>query len=532
MTAANKPSPEAEALFNQAMTLYQSGQPVRALECFDSVLAQRPNAPFVHFYRGLALHDLRKFELAVASYDRAIALKPDMAEAHSNRGNALQELKRLQEAVASYDRAITLKPDFASAYSNRAFALLSLKMLDEALASADRALELQPDFARAYINRGSILAQLDRQHEALASYDAALKLAPDGADIYFARGLVLMELKRLDEASASYDRAIALAPDYAEAYWGKSHVSLLQGDYEEGWKLDEWRMKSAMYKYTDKKYPKPRWLGKAAPDPQKKPGTLLIYSEAGQGDAIQYCRYIPLLKEQGIKAVFEVQPSLARLMSTLDADVIVVERNKPQPEHDQCTPVGSLPLAFGTTFSTIPAKFPYLHADSEKLKRWQDKMGNKTKPRIGLAWSGQVNRRIDSSSAKNRSIPLHLLKPVLELPFEFHSLQKDIRPEDAATLMELGNIRDHRADLNDFSDTAALAGNLDLVVTIDTSVAHLAGAIGRKIWVMLPFCVDYRWTPEGTATPWYPGATLFRQPAAGDWNSVVSEIVDQLKKLA
>ncbi len=425
MTADNA-LPKPEALFQQAMSFLQAGNLPRAVACFDAVLAARPNAPMVHFYRGLALYDMGKFEDSLASYDRTVALKPGYAEAYSNRGNALQELKRLQPAIASYDRAIELKPDFSSAYNNRGFAFLGLGRFAEALASCERAIQLEPGYVQAYINRGSILSKLDRLEDALASYDHALKLKPGQPDVYFGRGLVLSELKRLDEATASFDRAIELSPNYAEAYWGKSHAALLQGNYEEGWRLEEWRLKGDLYKTSGKQYQKPRWSSQFKDAGQELPKTLLIYAEAGQGDTIQYCRYIPLLKDLGIKAVLEVQPSLRGLMETLDPDLTVVERSAPLPDYDQFCAIGSLPYAFGTTLATVPAKMPYLYADQEKTKLWREKLGDKTKPRIGLTWSGQVSRRIDTSPAKNRSVPLHFLEPIFKLPFEFHSLQKEV----------------------------------------------------------------------------------------------------------
>ncbi|HTK83804.1 MAG TPA: tetratricopeptide repeat-containing glycosyltransferase family protein [Patescibacteria group bacterium] len=531
MTADNV-LPKPQAIFRQAMSSMQSGNWPRAVACLDAVLRFRPNAPMVHFYRGLALYELRRFEDSLASYDRAIALKPDHPEAHSNRGNALQELKRLPAAVASYDRAIQLKPDFASAYSNRGFAFLTMGRLEEALASCERAIELEPNYAQAFINRGSILTRLDRPEEALANYDRALELTPGHADIYFGRALVLAALKRLDDAIASFDRAIELKPDYADAYWGKSFVALLRGDYEEGWKLEEWRLKGDLYKESGKQYQKPRWTRQFKTADANLPKTLMIYAEAGQGDAIQYARYIPMLKELGIKPVLEVPSSLSKLISTLDSDITVVERSQPLPDFDHFCAIGSLPYLFDTRLSTVPAKFPYLYADAEKKNKWKEKLGNKTNPRIGLVWSGQVSRRIDTSSAKNRSMPLRVLEPILGLPLEFHSLQKDIRPDDVPVLSQFDMIHDHRADLGDFSDTAALVENLDLVITIDTSVAHLAGALGQKLWVMLPFCTDYRWTMEETTTPWYPAASLFRQPAPGDWKSVVSAVAQQLKKFS
>jgi len=554
----------AEAAFRQAVALYQSGRLIEALASFDRAIHLRPGVPQGHFYRGLVLYELKRFETALASYDRAIALRNNFVEAYSNRGNTLVKLKRLDDALASFSRAIALEPDYADAYGNRGYALHTLNRPEEALANYDRCIALQPDSAWAHSNRGNTLLMLCRLNDAIASYDRAIALKPqyaeayhnrglalktllgpadalasfehaiamrpDYAEAYFNRGMVLKDLKRLDDALASYDRALALKPDYAEAYWAKSNLCLLMGDYEQGWQLQEWRLSTGQYKSVIRDSNKPRWVGSSKTQCSGNAKTLLVYAEAGLGDTIQYCRYVSLLKDLNIKVLLEVPSSLVTLMSTLEGPASVVESGKAVSDFDQHCPIGSLPLSLGTTLATIPAKVPYLYADPDKLATWRRRLGVKVRPRVGLVWSGQANRAIDSSPAQNRSIPLRLLKPLLQLPFEFHSLQKDIRPDDAAVLSEIKQIYQHRDDLKDFADTAALINELDFVISIDTSVAHLVGALGQQIWVLLPFSTDYRWTLTGTTTPWYPTATLFRQPTIGDWESVVSEVANQLEE--
>ena len=519
----------AEAYLNRGYALQELKRPDEALASYDRAVALKPGDAVAHRYRAHTLQKLKRHKDAISSYDRAVALKPDYTEAYLNRGLVFADLGLFEEAVSSFDHAVALKPNYAEAHNNRGYALQGLKRLDEALASYDRAIALQPNWAGAYRNRGLVLVDLRRLDEALTSYDRAIALKPDYAEAYLNRAQALIDLRRHDEALASYDRAIALKPDYAEAFWGKSNLKLLMGDYEEGWELHEWRMKGDYYKTFGRNFQQPQWLGEPETRRSEAPETLLIHAEAGLGDVIQYCRYVPLLKECNIRVVLEVPLPLVTLMSTLEGNASVVGTGKPLPDFDRHCPIGSLPRAFRTTLATIPAKIPYLRADPDQEAKWRKRLGDQPLPRIGLVWSGQANRTIDSIPAKNRSIPLRLLEPLLQLPVVFHSLQKDVRPDDAAVLEKLEHLHDHRNGMTDFADTAALIKALDLVISIDTSVAHLAGALGQKVWVLLPFSTDYRWTLTGTSTPWYPTATLFRQSAIGDWESVISEVAAQLR---
>jgi hypothetical protein len=256
--------------------------------------------------------------------------------------------------------------------------------------------------------------------------------------------------------------------------------------------------------------------------------TLLVHAEAGMGDTIQFCRYLPMVEATGARIVFEVQSALVALVSTLECRLTLVHGGQELPHFDAHCPLMSLPLAFRTEVATIPAAVPYLYADEHKRRQWRDRLGEKRGLRVGLVWAGNPEHGND----QNRSVALKALGPLLDLPVEFHSLQREYRDGDEAWLgRQAPLIRDHRQELNDFSDTAALAAELDLVISVDTSVAHLAGALGRPVWILLPFVPDWRWLIERTDSPWYPSATLFRQSRLGDWDSVIGKVRGELAKL-
>jgi len=511
-----EPTSEQTKMIEDAVALHQSGQLDLAEIQYKKLLNYLPDNTLLLTNLGTIALQKGRLEDAVRIIGKSLKINPNQPNALNNRGNALKDLKRLDEALASYDRAIALKPDSVEAYYNRGVALQDLKRLDEALASYDRAIALNPNYAEAYSNRGNALKDLKRLDEALASYDRAISLNPDYADAYSNRGIALKELNRLDEALASYDRAIALNPNYAEAYWNKSLLKILIGEYLEGWKLYEWRWKKEPQINSLRAYHQPLWLG----DESIFHKTLLIYPEQGFGDYIQCIRYAALVEQLGAKVILEVPSELMTLCSTLKGQPILIENGKPLPSFDYHCPVMSLPLALKTTVETVPAQIPYLYADDQRKKRWNEKLGNKTVTRIGLVWSGSTWHENDH----NRSLLLNQLTSLLVLPMEFHSLQKEVREVDIETLTDISKINQHQDDLLDFSDTAALIDEMDLVISVDTAVAHLSGAMGKKTFILLPYSPDYRWMLDRADSPWYPTATLFRQPAMGDWDSVISEI--------
>jgi tetratricopeptide (TPR) repeat protein len=510
----------AEALNHRGNALKELTRLEEALASYDKAIALKPDYAEALNNRGIVLLKLKRLGEALASYDKALALKPDYAEALNNRGNALKELKRPEEALASYDKALALKPDYANAFNNRGIALRRLRRLDEALASFDRALAVQPEYADALNNRGNALQELNRSDEALASYDRALAVRPDYADALNNRGLALKELKRFDEALASYDRALAVKPDYVEAHWNEALARLLIADFEGGWAKYEWRWKNESLGPLKRNFPQPLWLGADAIDGK----TILLHSEQGFGDTIQFCRYVPLVAARGARVILEVQGPLQELMTDLAGVTQVISKGSPLPDFDVQCPLLSLPLAFETRLETIPSATPYLSVPLQALKAWQSRLGPAARPRIGLTWSGSPSHKND----QNRSISLRAVLPLLDIEATFVSLQKDVRADDAAVLQERTDILHFGDALNDFSDTAALISQLDLVISVDTSVAHLAGALGKRVWILLPFVPDWRWLLERGDSPWYPIARLFRQSDTREWDDVIERVHEAL----
>jgi len=507
-------------LCNRGAGLQSLGRLDEALACYDRAIALKHDLAEAYSNRGLALVGLERWNEALASCESALALRPDYVEAHNNRGIALQRLDRFEEALACYDRAIALKPGYAEAISNRGFVLSELARWEEALASCDRAIALQPSSAMAHNNRGVALQGLVRLDESLACFDRAIDLKPDYVEAYCNRGRVLSDLRRWHEALACCDQAIALKPDLADAYWDKSMLKLALGDFEEGWKLYEWRWRCHQRTHV-RNFVEPLWLGERLANGK----TIFIHAEQGLGDFIQFCRYAPMVEALGAGVVLEVPAALIPLAKTLHGKFRIVKRGDPLPSFDLHCPIMSLPLAFGTTVESIPAKVPYLFADAGKQEAWHRRLGTKTIPRIGLAWSGSPAQHYD----RRRSMPLQTLEPVLRLPIEFHALQTEIRPGDAAYLQETNRVHLHQDELHDFSDTAALASEMDLVISVCTSVAHLAGALGKPVWILLSAAPSFRWMLDRPDSPWYPSATLVRQSAMGDWGSVIAEIAQRLQ---
>jgi tetratricopeptide (TPR) repeat protein len=508
-----------EALYNRGVTLHALRRFGEALASYEAALALRPEYPEVLIGRGLTLHDQGRFDAALESYDRAIALRPDHAQALVNRGAMLHELGRTEEALENFERALAAEPDHAKALTNRGVALHDLGRYDEALAEHDRAIAVQPGDAAALTNRGVTLHRLRRLEEALASYDAALAARPDYADALANRGAALYELARFDAASASCDLAITLCRDHADAHFFKGLSSLVTGDFARGWIEYEWRRKAASARITPRGFPQPLWLGEG--DIGGK--TVLLHSEQGFGDTIQFCRYVPLVAARGARVILEVEAPLRALMTCLAGPAQVVAKDDPLPDFDLQCPLPSLPLAFKTELETIPSITSYLRACKPAVERWGVLLSTRRSPRIGLAWAGNAKHVRDLE----RSMRLRDLLPLLDIGASFVSLQKEVRAADAETLMGCGMLRFDR-ELGDFADTAALITQLDLVISVDTSVAHLAGALGKPVWILLTHAPDWRWLLDRDDSPWYPSARLFRQRETREWGSVIMRLRDAL----
>ncbi len=546
----------AEALNNRGNTLRALRRTDEALASFERALALRPGYPQALNNRGNALIELGRFAQALASYDQALALRPDYIDALINRagalrrldrpadalasyagalaidgkrvdaligqGNLLHALGRFAEALASFERVLAIRPDYAEILNNRGNALWCLRRPAEALMSYDAALALKPDYPQAHNNRGNALLDLNRPADALASFDAALARKPDYADALVNRGNALGSLNRAAEALASFERAISIDPDLAEAHWNKGLLCLSLGDFAAGWRGYEWRHRRADAVPRD--FAQPQWRGE---DLRGK--TILLHAEQGFGDTIQFVRYLPMVAGLGGKIILEVPDSLMPLLGAVEGVAALVSRADALPGFDLHCPLLSLPLAFGTTLTTIPAPAQYLRVPTERIEKWRARLTGAAAPRIGLVWSGKPTHMNDH----NRSIALARLAPLLAVPgCQFVSLQREYREADLATLDNFPALLRLEHELADFADTAAAVAQLDLVIAVDSAVAHLAGAMGKPVWILLPRVPDWRWMLDREDTPWYPSARLFRQPAIDDWDSAIARLAGELAGIA
>ena len=394
-----------------------------------------------------------------------------------------------------------------------------LERYEEAVAQYEKALALRPDFAEVHYHLACALEKLDRRTDAAAHYERAIALKPDYAQPHNNLGNILRAQNRYAEAIAHFQQACAIKPDFGQAQWNEGAARLAIGDFETGWQKYEWRRLLGVVKLRG---PQPLWLGGG----ELGGKTILLYAEQGLGDTLQFARYAPLLARQGARVVLEVQPELKSLLTTLQGVTTVCVRGEAMPPFDWQTPLLSLPYAMRTTLKTIPSETPYLSAAPEKLAQWRPLIEARDHLTIGIKW------RANETTGSMKSIPLELLGRLIRtLGLRCVALERDVPESDAALLQELGDVVVPGARLTDFSDTAAIVAMLDLVISVDTSVAHLAGALGKPLWLPLQFGADFRWLVERSDSPWYPSARLFRQTASGDWSSVIAELERELTAL-
>ncbi len=513
------------------------GRHLDAIASYDSGLRIAPLNAEILNNRGNSLKSLGRLAEAIDSYDRAILAMPQIAEPHFNRGLALYELKRYQEALSSFDAAIAIRPGYAEAHLSRGNVLAQLGQARAALASFVRAIDLKPGYAEAHCNCGNMQSELEILDAALASYDAAISIAPGYTDAHCNRGNLLARTRRFPEALQSFDRAIDVDPAYAQARYCKSLVSLLLGDWNDGWRNFEWRWRNehCASSLERREFFQPLWLGQLP----LEGSTIFLHGEQGLGDFIQFCRYATQLAEGGARVVLEAPRPLLNLLRSLAGVERLVAQGESPPPFDYYCPLLSLPLACGTTPTSIPAQVPYLRSSPDRARYWRDKLGERTRPRVGLVWSGgcrpdqpelwQVNRR--------RNIPLTQMAALMQPGVEFYSLQKgEPAVTELAELRAAGSIAaeliDFSGELWDFEETAALIEQLDLVISVDTSTAHLAGALGKPIWILNRFDTCWRWFLDRTDSPWYPTARIYRQERPHDWAGVINRVRLDLARLA
>ena len=459
----------------QGLQLLQQGQFPQGALLLQQSLGQNVRQPEVAYNLGYALQQLGQLDAAVQAYSQAIASTPQDVDALMARGHVLATLKRTVEA----------EPDFA------------------------KAVKLAPRNVDAWNNYGNVLLELDRDGDAVAAYDQALALRPGFVQALFNKGKALGALERYPESAAAYEAALALNPNYEEAKWHLSWVYLALADFERGWTLFEARW-TVPALGNQRRYPQlPQWLGGKSIAGK----SLLLYAEQGLGDTLQFCRYVPVLQAMGAKVSLAVQAPLMPLLTGQWPGVDVAESFSDVSGFDLATPLMSLPLALGTRLETIPAEVPYLQVEPRAESKG-------SRPRVGLVWSGSTGHKND----KNRSVSVDTLAPLFDLRVDWICLQPDLRVNDLAWLAAHPEVVLDRPALTDFAETARLIAGLDLVLTVDTAVAHLVGALGKPVWILLPTGADYRWLLDRTDSPWYPTARSFRQNARGDWDGVVVSV--------
>ena len=482
--------------------------------------------PQVSFLLNKALESLRGSNLDSAELYLKQAIRLEAKNPHVLRllGVIAGQRKECLAAIDYFNASLKILPKNPLTLSNLGNIYFELHDYKSALDAFDRAIKLDSKYEEAWYNKGNVLFEMGQYDDALLQHDRALQLKPNYCEALTNKGLALHELMRFNEAINHYDLALSLNPNHHEASWNKSLTLLLQGDLANGFPLYESRWKSNLASATAGKriFENPKWLG--VESLQDK--TILLYGEQGLGDFIQFSRYVKFVSKLGAKVILEVPSELAGIMANLKGVSNVVIRGDALPDFDYQCPLASLPYAFKTEIGNVPSSEAYIKfEDVFKNTNWENKLGPKNKPRIGLVWSGNPKHKND----RNRTLPLREILPYLPDNFQYVSLQKEVRETDRATLEENSHILNIASDLVDFSDTAALINCLDLVISVDTSVAHLAGAMGKKAWVLLPYVPDWRWLLDRNDSPWYLSMRLFRQQSQANWAPVFDKIREFLE---
>jgi tetratricopeptide (TPR) repeat protein len=539
---------EATSWLQMAKALSQAKLNEQALHYIQQALLLSPEDPNCLSEKGTILRCLRRYAEALACYQAVAAIEPDSADADSNCGVILDDLKRHHEAAIYYQQALKKQPthrnalfSFAvnqekqgfrdqalaafqqlndhdpkhvSAWQGQAGLLLHQRRLNDALGCYRRALMLDPQNADLWHDSAIVLRDMQRHWLALSCLWRAIQLRPHFASALNTHGMMLYELHQFDDAMADFQRAQELAPELTETYWNQAHCHLMQGHLLLGWQLYESRWPWLHENSKQRQWHQPQWRGEEFSFGQ----TILLHAEQGYGDTIQFCRYASLVAKRGVRVILEVPPVLHDLLAGLPG-IELIQRGDALPEHDWQCPLMSLPLAFATTLASIPAATGYLHFPNKNTSM------SGTRPRIGFVWAGNAKHHNDRA----RSIPLEKFQPLLTaVTAEYVCLQQPLsRP--IKQKLETFNVSFPNKPLIDFAATAAEINDLDLVITVDTAVAHLAGAMGKEVWILLAYNNDWRWMIGRNDSPWYHSARLFRQPILGDWQSVIADVSQALQ---
>lgn len=515
----------AHAHSNLGNIYKELGRLPQAVECYQRAVLLKPDFAEAHNNLGNLLRELKNLDAAASCCREAVRLKPDFADAQNNLGAVLVDQGRREEAEPCFRRAIALKPFFAEAHNNLGNLLRDARRHDEAIFQLREAVRQRPEFAEAHA--GLAMALLDRGslEEALDRCRRAVELRPDRADSYVTLGFIHSELGQREAALAAYQQALELEPDNADAHKNRSLIGLLEGKLAEGFAEYEWRWKCP--ELPERPFPQPLWGGSPLAG-----RTILLHAEQGLGDTIQFIRYAPLVRDRGGKVVVVCQPPLVSLLASCQGIERIVAQGEPLPAFDVHAPLASLPRIFGTTLENVPANIPYLAADERLAERWRQELASHGEFKVGIAWQGSPKYRWDAK----RSLPLASFEPLARVPgVRLYSLQKGAGSEQLGGLAGRFDVVDLGKRLDEatgpFLDTAAVIKQLDLVITSDTSIPHLAGALGVPVWLALSFVPDWRWLVDRDDSPWYPSLRLFRQPSRGDWQSVFRRMAEELERL-
>jgi len=505
---------------------YQQGDVAGAADLIARSIAQYPQ-PGAFCDLGVMLHMLGRLAEAEDAYRTALRLQPQYPEAQNNLGITLHTQARFDDAEAAYRAALGLRPDYAEALNNLAVTLTDLTRTEEALAACRAALCLFPDYVNAHLTRANALLAEDRTDAALAAFETALTLHPHSLEGLVNHGNALKRAGRQEEALARYDQALALHPGYVEARVNRSFLLLGRGDMQNGWFEYEWRFCTPGL--AAHRLPQPQWTGEPL-----EGRTILLHAEQGFGDTLQFVRYAPLVAQRGGRVLLGAPAPLHRLLRTLPGVERVLEPNEPPPPFDLHCPMMSLPLAFGTRLDTVPAEVPYFFPDPADVAAWRARLPDDGVLKVGLVWAGNPRPNMPHANLvdRRRSLRLAQLAPLAGVAgVRFVSLQKDgdaaVQTKDPPAGMDLV---DPMGEVGDFADTAALIATLDLVIGVDTSVIHLAGALGKPVWVLSRFDGCWRWLQGRDDSPWYPTMRLFRQQAPGAWEPVIERVAEALRE--
>ncbi|MGZ5052574.1 MAG: tetratricopeptide repeat protein [Methylobacter sp.] len=513
-----------DAWYNHGNILLKLRRYEAAINSFEHVLKLKPGHIGAINNIGIALCDSAQYQRALEKYDQVLEIKSDHIDAWFNRSNALLKLKRYEEAIESFGHVLELNPGHVDAMNNIGIALYELGRYQQALDKYILVLKHKPGHIEAEYNRGNALLKLMRYDEAIDSYRHVLKLNPEHADSFNNIGIALYALRRLDDALQNYRHALDIQPDHAGAQFNSGLCHLQLGNFSEGWKRYEWRWKNNNIKDKPRSYAQPLWLG----NERIQGKSILVYGEQGLGDILQFCRYVKLIADLGGKVILEARASLFRLLSGLQGVSQLIVEGDLLPAFDFHCPMLSLPLAFKTDLASIPYNVPYLFAEDERVIYWRKKLDDR-EFKIGINWQGNPMAAIDVG----RSFALKYFYRLAQIPdVRLISLQKNEGTEQLQSMPEgmevlvLGDDFDAGSDA--FCDSAAVIKNLDLVITSDTAIAHLAGALGCPVWLLLKHVPDWRWMLDGEDSPWYPTMRIFRQKISDDWEAVFDEVANAL----